>query len=366
MQKTKQSISEAAQKLEAAYRAFGYSRYTMSKFEEYDLYLANKNFLVSDAVITFTDFNGKLMALKPDVTLSIVKNYSAEDGTQKLFYDENVYRAAKGAREVKEMRQLGLECIGKVGSYQAAEVVSLAAKSLSALGENWVLDLSHMGFISGLLSALSVGASAEKEILRCIGEKNPHDMLRICKENGVESSLAEKLAALAELNGGLEAELPNIAALSINAATDKAMQELSEIAEMLKILGCSENIRLDFSVVNDMSYYDGIVFQGYLEGIPMTVLSGGSYDPLLKKLGKYAGAIGFAVYLGLLERYFTHKAEYDTDVLLIAEESDSPVDIAKAAASLAGKGFTIRVDNTVNIRSKFVMKVSDALQQSGL
>ena len=38
----------------------------MSKFEEYDFYAVNKDFLVSDSVITFTDTNGKLMALKPD------------------------------------------------------------------------------------------------------------------------------------------------------------------------------------------------------------------------------------------------------------------------------------------------------------
>ena len=61
-------------RLRALYRAHGYMQYKMSKFEEYDLYVRNKSFLVSDHIITFTDTNGKLLALKPDVTLSIVKN----------------------------------------------------------------------------------------------------------------------------------------------------------------------------------------------------------------------------------------------------------------------------------------------------
>ena len=56
------------------YESYGYSQYKMSKFEEYDLYVRNKSFLVSDHIITFTDTDGKLMALKPDVTLSIIKN----------------------------------------------------------------------------------------------------------------------------------------------------------------------------------------------------------------------------------------------------------------------------------------------------
>ena len=45
------------------YQRYGYAQYKMSKFEEYDLYVRNKDFLVSDNVITFTDTDGKLMAL---------------------------------------------------------------------------------------------------------------------------------------------------------------------------------------------------------------------------------------------------------------------------------------------------------------
>ena len=73
--------------LREIYLSYGYLPYKMSKFEEYDLYLKNKEFLVSDRVITFTDTNGKLLALKPDVTLSILKNASGEK--QKVCYSLN-------------------------------------------------------------------------------------------------------------------------------------------------------------------------------------------------------------------------------------------------------------------------------------
>ena len=80
--------------LRSLYRAHGYSQYKMSKFEEYDLYVRNKSFLISDHVITFTDTMGRLLALKPDVTLSIVKNSRDTAGLQKVYYNENVYRTA--------------------------------------------------------------------------------------------------------------------------------------------------------------------------------------------------------------------------------------------------------------------------------
>ena len=73
-EKLLKSEERAIFNLRSLYRKYGYAPFKMSKFEEYDLYVRNKDFLVSDRVITFNDTNGKLMALKPDVTLSIVKN----------------------------------------------------------------------------------------------------------------------------------------------------------------------------------------------------------------------------------------------------------------------------------------------------
>ncbi|MBQ8402083.1 MAG: hypothetical protein IJX14_09150, partial [Clostridia bacterium] len=77
--------------MRALYESFGYTKYKMSKFEDYDLYRDNKRFLPKGEIITFSGRDGRLMALTPDVTLSIVKN--ARDGEQiREYYNENVYR----------------------------------------------------------------------------------------------------------------------------------------------------------------------------------------------------------------------------------------------------------------------------------
>ena len=94
--------------LRTLYNASGYAQYKMSKFEEYDLYARNKDFLISDGIITFMDTNGKLMALKPDVTLSIIKNSKDDpESVSKVYYNENVYRISKGTRSFKELMQVG-------------------------------------------------------------------------------------------------------------------------------------------------------------------------------------------------------------------------------------------------------------------
>ena len=133
LQNSQLSVNERfSLSLRTLYSQYGYTQYKMSKFEEYDLYAKNKDFLISDSVITFTDLNGKLMALKPDVTLSIVKN-SLDDPEciQKHYYAENVYRSVKGAHGYKEIMQVGLECLGCVDDYCLGEVLMLAAKSLT-------------------------------------------------------------------------------------------------------------------------------------------------------------------------------------------------------------------------------------------
>ena len=108
--------------LRSLYRGYGYQPFKMSKFEEYDYYVKNKEFLVGDGVITFNDTNGRLLALKPDVTLSIIKTTRFEKGVkQKLFYDENVYRVSQSTHRYKEIMQTGLEAIGDLDSYDIYE-----------------------------------------------------------------------------------------------------------------------------------------------------------------------------------------------------------------------------------------------------
>ena len=129
------------------YAGYGYAPFRVRKFEDYDLYAENKRFLQSHRVLTFTDTDGRLKALKPDITLSIVKSTTGGD-VRKVFYHENVYREPRPGDGFCEIPQMGLECIGALTGYDVGEVVMLAARSLDALSERWVLSVSHICGIS--------------------------------------------------------------------------------------------------------------------------------------------------------------------------------------------------------------------------
>ena len=335
--------------LRSLYEKYGYIQYKMSKFEEYDLYVKNKDFLVSDSIITFNDTNGKLLALKPDVTLSIIKNTQEEKGcVQKVYYNENVYRVSKGTRTFKEIMQTGLECIGDIDTYNICEVASLAAKSLNAISDSFVLDISHMGVISAVLDKIDVPADAKDEILKCIGEKNTHDIKKICDSYGAD---CDDIVALVSAYGSLDDVIEKLK--QMDCGFDNALLELEKINTFMKHEGLEKYVNLDFSIANDMSYYSGIVFRGFVEGIPSGILSGGQYDKLMTKMGRKCGAVGFAVYLDLLERFNESPKKYDVDTVLLYDENADEIAIANLIKMFADNGNSVLAVKTVPETMKY-------------
>lgn len=339
------------------YQKYGYSQFKMSKFEPYDLYVRNKDFLVSENIITFTDTSGKLMALKPDVTLSIIKNTpDASDFVQKVYYNENVYRTDAGGT-FKEIMQLGLECIGKTDIYCVSEVLMLAAESLASISEDFVLDVSHMGIISPLLETIGVSHEGQTEILKCLGEKNEHGILAVCQREGV---CADRLCALVNTYGPLEKVLPALENVEIpenHAAVDALRRALGLLAKC----GFGDRIRIDFSVICDMNYYNGFVFKGFINGLSSGILSGGQYGKLMEKMGKKTDAIGFALYLDMLEQLSTEEVGYDVDTVLLYDENANLDALTEAIGLLTANGKSVMAQRSVpeKIKYKQLLKLQE-------
>ena len=342
------SATTREETLKRLYESYGYSHYKMSKFEEYDLYVRNKNFLISDHIITFTDVGGSLMALKPDVTLSIVKNCrESETGVRKVYYNENVYRVPKGGFYFKEIMQAGLECFGEIDSYAVSEVLMLAARSLEAMGKEYVIDVSHMGIISALANRLSLTADGRKKLISCIGEKNIHGISEICTAEGADLQGSEMIKSLVSFGGGCE-ELIDLLG---EGEWAKDARELVDTVSALKAMGYCVNI--DFSVTDDTNYYSGIVFKGFIKGIPTSVLTGGRYDNLMKKMGKTSGAIGFAVYLDLLGELDESGDGYDADVLAVYSDLTDMATLLKTTDSLSREGKRVLAVKKIDEKLKY-------------
>ena len=262
------------------------------------------------------------------MTLSIVKNAPEAPGVvQKVYYQENVYR------DYREILQAGLECVGDLGDYEIAEVVLLAAKSLQLLGSSWVLDISHMGLLAAVLDGSCLSREQQTKVMEYQHRKNFHQLQALCGSDPAW----KKLSAIAACRGGREA-LEALDAVLTTAAEHHALEQLKGLWQILEASGCADAVRLDFSVGNNMGYYSGVVFRGYLEGIPASVLSGGQYDKLPRKMGRNARAIGFAVYLDLLENRSPEDNAFDVDTLILHDGSADPLTLTAAAEEAAENG----------------------------
>ena len=336
--------------LRGLYEGYGYSQYKMSKFEEYDLYVKNKDFLISDNVITFTDRTGKLMALKPDVTLSILKNGKDKPRqVQKVYYNENVYRDFGDG--FKEIMQVGLECIGDVGSYDIYETLSLAAKSLSLISDTYVLDVSSLAVVEDVFAIANLPKEYYNRAFGFIGEKNLHELRMVCKEASLSDAGIDALCALVSLYGRPDDVMPKLEEM-LSGKESAQFCQFKRMIDALRDSDVYKNLRIDFSVVHDINYYNGIVFKGFIEGIPSSVLSGGQYNRLVHKMGRKSGAIGFAIYLDLLERLNKEDKAYDFDTLLLYDGDVEIEEISAAFSSLSESG-SVTVQREIPDKLKF-------------
>ncbi|WRS28073.1 ATP phosphoribosyltransferase regulatory subunit [Oscillospiraceae bacterium MB08-C2-2] len=336
----------AALKLRRLFESYGFQKTVLSKFEDYALYVDNRRFLNTESIITFMDLDGKLMALRPDVTLSLVKNAPEKDTgcRERLYYTEEVFRLSKENREYKMVDQIGLELIGKNDPFSNLEVLYLALESLGVISPDFILDISHSGFVSGMFEGMELSYADESRIFKSIHAKNSWELSGILEDLGTAPERKRQIIALLELDGPLKESLVKAKKLIANPVMEKAWQELCQLSEILCANGWAEKVHLDFSVVNDLTYYNGLIFKGYIQNIPSAVLFGGRYDKLLQRLGKENGAIGFAISLNALDDYFQRGEGKEVDYLILYDAGADIASLMQKARELRRDGSAVRVE----------------------
>lgn len=326
--------------LEDMYSKFGYHKYKVNRFEEYSFYMENESFLTDRRVLTFSGPNGKLLALKPDITTSIVKNCrSSVEQTQKVYYNESVFRIPKGDDEFKEIHQTGVECIGHVDAYHTTEVLYLAVKSLETINSNYRFCLSNTALLLILMNQLGLKTKDKTEIIQFMKQKNVHDLNKYLEEHSIDAGgiFGELLALPSSIKEGL----PVLEQLFSSWQYEVELGEFKSTLEHLASVVNESCLYLDFSHIPSTDYYKGLVFAGYLEGLSVPALTGGRYDNLLEKMGMYnQTALGFAVDLSATHSLYSakknemHEQKYTS--------TDDVATLIKSAQTLYEEGKTFQ------------------------
>lgn len=277
----------------------GYEEIETPSFEYYDVFSDGIGAYMQENMIKFFDLNGRILVLRPDVTVPIarmISNNFAEEGQFRFFYIQNAYGVEDytiGQRS--EFTQAGVELVGKGGSGADAESIALAVRSLLGAGlTGFKIDIGQVGFYKGLLQDGNIPGETAEELRELIDNKNSVELEYRLDQLGVDSALREKLLALPGLFGGREV-LEKARALSGNAACAAALDNLEAVYQLLCEFGYEKYLSLDLGMLHKYHYYSGIVFRGMAHEMGFPLLSGGRYDGLNGEFGIDRPAVGFAL-----------------------------------------------------------------------
>ena len=322
------------------YERFGFKKIKLSKFEDYNLYNNNKDFLQTEHILTFMNLNGNLKSLRPDVTLSIVKKVlkDNEKETQKIYYIEDIYKIV--SNEYEEIPQVGVEIIGKLNNYSNLEIISMAIESLKSINKNYILEISNIDFISAIFDEINLEENLKIEILNNIYLKNKHDLEKLLNKN-VDNKYKKYILSFVELSGNYKDILKKLKSLIINKKMQKSYEELKSLSFVFELYNNFDKILLDFSIESQLGYYNGIIFKGYIKESNDIILSGGRYDKLLNKFNSNKNAIGFAIYMDKL--YEKNKTSDFIDILILYKSGDENI-LLNEVRKFMNKNKKVRVD----------------------
>ena len=186
------------------------------------------------------------------------------------------------------------------------------------------------------------------KILRLVESKNAAELDILVNTGELDKEKAAILKNMINLYRPFEEGVKRLANGSLTGGLlgedNEIIIRLKKLASALKAFNVIDSIYLDFSVINSMDYYNGIIFQGAIEGLPFNVLSGGRYDKLALKMGKDNGAIGFALDLSLVENYKEEVSDKILDYIIIYDEGNDEITRAvEEVERLTNEGYRVEL-----------------------
>lgn len=292
-----EALREVQRRMTKLFRSRGFSEVATPSVEFYDVFSGKSDAIPQEMMYKLTDAKGRIIALRPDNTMPVMRVAATKlkgfKPPLRLFYNQNVFRtnpSLTGRRD--EIPQCGIELLGLSGIKADIEVIATAVDALKNVTGDFRIELGHIGYFKSIINDINVSGENKEQIRAYIESKNYAALESILHNDGGRAASA--LIELPKLFGGEEA-LDKAASISPNKAASDTIRYLKRIYDVLCRIGLKDKIIIDMGLVQQIDYYTGVVFRGYINGSGEYVLSGGRYDTLAESFGEHLAATGFAV-----------------------------------------------------------------------
>ena len=324
----------------------------------------------------FADQGGREVGLRYDLTVPLARVVAMHQNDLilpfKRYHIAPVWRAENPQRgRFREFWQCDADIVGSPSMLADAEVVSIMAESLRAIGmPNFVIHVSHRKLLEGIGRAAGVPPVQATTLYRAIDklDKIGRDgVVRELTDAGLSLAAADRVLDLTATEGEPPAVLAHLRReVGNDPEAASALDDLDQLFAALPDFGVpAESYRLDPSLARGLDYYTGPVYEAKVT-VPKvgSVAGAGRYDGLIGTfLGRPVPATGISLGLErivevILEHGLMPVPGSVAEVAIIGFP-DTIGAAARLATDLRASG--VRVDLSLQAQKS----VGDQLKQAG-
>lgn len=327
---------------------WGYKEVMTPSIEFYESFRYEHSGIKEENVYKFFDSKGRILALRPDMTIPIVRLVSTRfknmNSAIKLRYCANIYKVFEefsGKRN--EYTDCGIEFISKEKEFSDLEALIIAIDSLKSIGiSNFKIEIGEINFLKSAIEDLCISEEEKTTLARLIEKKEIESLNKFLNTINIDESIKKFFLNLPLTFGSGLGVLSKYKEMSFNCKMLNSVRYLEKLAEDLRVIGYDKYLSFDLGLTPRLSFYTGIIFRGFMEGSGNIVLSGGRYDNLIGNVKKDFGAIGFSINVDELESILDNNLEKKLKYNIIFNESNK-IEAIKKGFELREKGFVVEL-----------------------
>lgn len=340
------AITSLERTLHDLFCGWGYSRIIPPTFEYNEVLVTQASEQMQEQMFRFFDREGRLLALRPDMTVPTARIVGSKLYDQPLpmrfYYIGHVFRYEEPqAGKQREFTQAGIELLGADTASADAEALALTIETLHKLGlVDFQINLGHIGYLAAILSGSNLTDEQLRRLELAIDRRNPRDLRQTLDELLVPGEAAEAILRMPHMSGDRRI-LEEARGLTSNPTALAALDRLDAVYTILEQAELDQHVILDLGEIRNMAYYTGIVYRGYISGLGFPVCGGGRYDGLLANFGANLPAVGYAISLERALSVTKLKVSVAPDILV---QGGNPAGCAALVRRMRAQGLRVEVD----------------------
>jgi ATP phosphoribosyltransferase regulatory subunit len=255
----------------------------------------------------FTDTDGRLLALRPDVTSSVARAaatlFAQRERPLRFCYAAPIFRQEppSHAEYRRESTQLGCEQIGAGGLLADMEMLAIAIEILEGLNlkGSYRITLNSVEVFNGISERLALDPASRERMRQLVDVRDGADLQKFLIPYEASAEDRAAFSRLTQLSGKREI-LDEARRVITNNRSVAALDALDRLWRIIEAMELTDLFEIDLGDVSGLDYYTGLVFKIYVAGAGSRVGSGGRYDNLTANFGRAEPAVGFVLNLDTL------------------------------------------------------------------